>query len=106
MGPLAQIATTGDLFQFGFSGQMKLWVDLPGFENRLKLNVQGGLGFLHADMFTSDDAWLIPVGVGLDYALNPSVSLTSTFLFNFNDVDTGHGTGAHATPGLTFGLRF
>jgi hypothetical protein len=106
IGPLAQIAATGDLFQFGFSGQAKYWLDLPGLDKRLKVNVQGGLGFLHSDLFTSDDSWLIPIGVGLDYALNQKLSLTSTFLLNFTDVHTGRGTDAHVMPGLTFGLRF
>ena len=106
VGPLAQLAVTGDLFQFGLSGQGKYWLDLPGLDKRLKMNLQGGLGFLHADLHTSDTSFLIPVGVGLDYALNQQVSLTSTFLLNFTDVDTGRGTGTNVMPGLTFGVRF
>jgi hypothetical protein len=106
VGPLAQFAVTGDLFQVGLSGQMKYWLDLPGVDKRLKMNLQGGLGFLHADLHTSDTSWLIPLGVGLDYALNQRLSLTATFLLNFTDVDTGRGTGATVMPGLTFGVRF
>ena len=106
VGPLAQVAVTGDLFQFGLSGQVKYWLDLPGVYKRLKVNLQGGLGFLHADRHTSDTSFLIPIGVGLDYALNQQVSLTSTFLLNFTDVDTGRRTGATVMPGLTFGVRF
>jgi hypothetical protein len=106
VGPLAQLAVTGDLFQFGLSGQGKYWLDLPGLEKRLKMNLQGGLGVLYADLHTSDTSFLIPIGVGLDYALNQQVSLTSTFLLNFTDVDTGRGTGTHVMPGLTFGIRF
>ena len=33
VGPLAQLAVTEDLFQFGLSGQAKYWLDLPGFDN-------------------------------------------------------------------------
>jgi hypothetical protein len=106
VGPLAQLAVTGDLFQFGFSGQGKYWLDLPGLDKRLKMNLQGGLGFLHADLYTSDTSFLIPIGVGLDYALNQQVSLTSTFLLNFTDVNTGRRTDANVMPGLTFGIRF
>ncbi len=106
VGPLAQLAVTGDLFQFGFSGQGKYWLDLPGLDKRLKLNLQGGLGFLHADLHTSDTTFLIPIGVGLDFALNQQVSLTSTFLLNFTDVDTGRGADTNVMPGLTFGIRF
>jgi hypothetical protein len=47
-----------------------------------------------------------PIGVGVDCALNERLSLTSTFLLNFTDVDTGGGTGATVMPGLTFGVRF
>ena len=106
VGPLAQVAVTGDLFQFGLSGQGKYWLDLPGLDTRLKMNLQGGLGFLHADLYTSDTSFLIPIGVGLDFALNQQVSLTATFLLNFTDVDTGRGTDTNVMPGLTFGVRF
>ena len=106
VGPLAQVAFTRDLFQFGLSGQGKYWLDLPGLDTRVKMNLQGGLGFLHADLFTSDTSFLIPIGVGLDFALNQQVSLTSTFLLNFTDVDTGRGTDTNVMPGLTFGVRF
>ena len=106
VGPLAQFAVTGDLFQFGLSGQGKYWFDLPGLDTRFKMNLQGGLGFLHADLYRSDTSFLIPIGVGLDFALNQHVSLTSTFLLNFTDVDTGRGADANVMPGLTFGARF
>ena len=106
LGPLAQIAATGDLFQFGLSGQAKLWFDLPDFNRRLRLNLQGGMGFLHADLRTSDTSWLIPIGVGLDYALDEKLSFTSTFLINFTDIHTSRGNNAHVMPGLTFGIRF
>jgi hypothetical protein len=106
LGPLAQIAATGDLFQFGLSGQAKLWFDLPDLDKRLRLNLQGGIGFLHADLRSSDTSWLIPIGIGLDYAVNEKLSLTSAFLINFTDIHTGRGTDAHIMPGLTFGIRF
>ena len=106
VGPLAQLAVTGDLFQIGFSGQGKYWLDLSGLDQRLRMNLQGGLGFLHADLHKSDTSFLIPIGVGLDFALNQAVSLTSTFLLDFTDVDTGRGTGTNVMPGLTFGIRF
>ena len=106
VGPLAQLAVTGDLFQFGLSGQGKYWLDLPGLDARLKMNLQGGLGFLYADLHKSDTSFLIPIGVGLDYALNQQMNLTSTFLLNFTDVNTGRGTDTNVMPGLTFGIRF
>jgi len=42
VGPLAQLAATEDIFQFGLSGQGEYWLDLPGLDKRLKLNLQGG----------------------------------------------------------------
>lgn len=106
LGPLMQIAATGDLSQLGLSGQVKHWFDLPDLDKRLKLNLQGGIGFLHANLHGSDTSWLIPIGIGVDFALNEKLSLTSTFLLNFTDVHTGQGTDAHIMPGLTFGIRF
>ena len=106
IGPLAQFAVTGDLFQVGVSGQGKYWLNLPGLDKRWKVNLQGGLGFMYADLHSSDTSWLIPIGVGADYELNQQLSLTSTFLLNFTDVDTGRGTDASVMPGLTFGIRF
>lgn len=106
VGPLVQFAFTGDLFQMGASGQGKYWFTLPGADNRLKLNIQGGIGVLYADRFKSDTSWLIPIGVGLDYALNNNLALTATFLLNFTDVNTGRGSDASVMPGLNFGVRF
>lgn len=106
IGPLVQFAFTGDLFQMGVSGQGKYWFSLPGTDSSLKFNLQAGLGFLYADRFTSDTSWLIPIGVGVDYKLNNNLTLTSTFLLNFTDVNTGRGTDASVMPGLTFGVRF
>jgi len=106
VGPLMQIAFTGDLTQFGLSGQGKYWFDIPDTANRAKLVFQGGLGFIHADRLDSDTSWLIPLGVGIDYAMTQKIALTATFLLNFTDLDTGHGKDAHVMPGLTFGVRF
>jgi hypothetical protein len=105
-GPLFQLAATGELSQFGVSGQGKFWIDLPGAENRARLTLQGGMGFVHSDLVGSDTSWLMPIGVGVDYMLTTKVSFTTTFLLNFTDLDTGPGGDAHVMPGLTFGLRF
>ncbi len=106
VGPLGQLAITGDLFQIGFSGQGKLWIPMAHVDQRLKANLQAGIGLLHANFLTSDTSFLIPLGVGLDYALNEKISLTSTFLLNFTDIDTGNGNDANVMPGLTFGARY
>lgn len=106
LGPLLQLGFTSDLTQVGFSGQGKLWIDLPDTANRVRLVLQGGIGFVHADLVRSDTSFLIPLGVGLDYKLNELIGLTTTFLLNFTDLDTGPGTHTNVMPGLTFGVRY
>ena len=65
-----------------------------------------GLGFVHNSFRRGDTSWLIPLGVGADYALTDRLNLTGTFLLNVSDLDTGRGSGANAMPGLTVGVRF
>ena len=62
VGPLGQLAITGDLFQVGFSGQGKLWIPMATVDQRLKANLQAGIGLLHANFLTSDTSFLIPLG--------------------------------------------
>lgn len=106
VGPLAQFALTGNMTLFGLSGQAKYWFDIPESGNRAKLVIQAGLGFVHADRLNSDTSFLIPLGVGLDYAVNPSLAMTANFILNFMDLDTGNGKDAHLVPALMFGVRF
>lgn len=106
MGPLMQLGVTGDLTQVGLSGQGKYWIDIPDTADKLKLVLQGGLGFVHADMRRTDTSWLIPLGVGLDYKVDERMALTSTFLLNFTDLDPRPGARTTVMPGLTVGVRF
>ncbi|HEV8640582.1 MAG TPA: hypothetical protein VGV13_05740 [Methylomirabilota bacterium] len=106
VGPLLQLAATGDLAQIGLSGQAKYWIDIPGTENRLKVIVQGGIGFVHAAFRDDDTSWLIPIGAGADYKLADGLNITGTFLLDFTDLDTGRRGRAHVMPGFTVGVRF
>jgi hypothetical protein len=106
VGPLLQLGVTGDLTQIGVSGQVKYWIDLPNIAKGLKLTAQGGLGFVYTDFRGDDTSFLVPIGVGLDYALSNTVSATATFLLNFTDVDPDFRPRTDVMPGLTFGLRF
>ncbi len=106
LGPLLQMGITGDMTLVGVSGQGKYWIDIPDTSDRAKLVLQAGLGFAHADMRGSDTSWLIPLGVGLDYKVDPGIFLTTTFLLNFTDLDLGRGNSTTVMPGLTFGIRF
>ncbi len=92
--------------QIGFSGQGKYWLDLANVDTRLRANLQGGIGFVHANFLTSDTSFLIPLAVGLDYALTEQIGVTSSFLLNLTDLDTGNGNNTNVMPGLTFGIRY
>lgn len=105
LGPLVQLAFTGDLTQIGASGQAKYWLPLPG-QPLAKIVFQGGVGFVHADHRDDDTSFLIPLGIGIDYELNRDMSMNATFLINFTDLDTGPGGDTTLMPGLTFGIRF
>jgi hypothetical protein len=106
VGPLAQIAFTGDMFLLGITGQLKYWMDVPDTGHRLKVNFQGGLGVVHADVGSSDTSFLIPLGAGLDYAITPETSLTADFLLNFTNLQNTPQHDAHVMPSITVGLRF
>jgi hypothetical protein len=61
---------------------------------------------VYTDFRGDDTSFLVPIGVGLDYALSNTVSATATFLLNFTDVDPDFRPRTDVMPGLTFGLRF
>jgi Outer membrane protein beta-barrel domain len=89
LGPLVQVGLTDDLFLFGPSVQLKYTHDL---NQRLSANLQGGIGFIYAELDRSgpdrDDAtFLIPVGPGVKYKLTDDLSLGSTLLFNFTNLN-------------------
>ena len=106
VGPLAQLGFGSNLTLAGFSGQGKYWMDLPGISDKTKMNLQAGLGFVHADMGPSDTSWLIPLGIGIDHAVAEQVALTANFMLNFTNLDLGANRRTTIMPGLTFGIRF
>jgi hypothetical protein len=106
VGPLAQFALTGNMVLFGVSGQVKYWYEVPNTARRVKLNFQGGLGLVHADVEASDTSWLLPLGAGVDYAMTPRTSLTADFLLNFTNLQNTPTHDAHVMPTFTVGFRF
>jgi hypothetical protein len=106
VGPLFQLAFTGDSTQFGLSGQLKYWFAIPGTDRQLTVTPQAGIGFIHNSFREGDTSWLVPVGLSVDYRVTRWMSLDGTFLMNFTDLDTGRGTGATFMPGFTLGVRF
>ncbi len=111
IGPLLQLGFTDDLALVGLSGQGKYAIGIPDLGERFKVILQGGIGFVHADKGPSDTSFLIPLGVGVDYQINPDLAFKSDFLLNFTDLDIRRGRGrgdddTNVMPSLTFGVRF
>jgi len=92
LGPLIQFGFTDDLFKVGPTLQAKYTLDLPGTPN-VKFNFQGGIGFIHADLDRGpfpdrdDTSFLIPIGVGIEFDVARNISIGSSLLFNFTDLD-------------------
>jgi hypothetical protein len=92
IGPLLQMGFTDDLFQLGLTAQAKYTFDLDDIP-KLKPHVQAGIGLIYADLDREsrrdedDFSFLIPLGIGAGYRLSKSISLDTTFLFNFTNLD-------------------
>lgn len=91
IGPLLQMGFTGDLFQLGLTAQVKYTFDLPQLP-ALKPHLEAGIGFIYADLdrpggSVDDTNFLIPLGLGAEYKLTDRISLDTTLLFNFTDLD-------------------
>jgi opacity protein-like surface antigen len=92
IGPLLQMGFTGDLFQFGLTGQAKYTFDLTEIP-ALKPHIEAGIGFIYSELDRErwrdedDVSFLIPLGIGAEYRLTTSISVDTTFLFNFTNLD-------------------
>ena len=106
VGPMVQLGVTDNMTMTGLSMQGRYYLPVGGTNRRGRVNVQGGLGFAHAEFQDDDTSWLIPVGVGYDYELDSGMSLSVNGLVNFTHLDTGRDTGADAMPAVTFGVQF
>ncbi len=120
IGPLAQYAGAGDDFLFGLTVQGKYWWAIPGTDNQTKLVLQGGIGFARAGVREPEigfgdtyASFLIPLGAGIDHAVNKQVSLTADFMLNITALGqnvrvAGQEVDFHTNvmPGLYFGVRF
>lgn len=121
IGGLAQYAGVGNDFLFGLSAQSKYWWDIPGTEHSAKLVFQGGLGFVRAGIEDADSgaaadisgSFLIPLGIGVDYAVTPRLAITADFLLNFTSLGDNVRVGGdtidlHTSvmPAFYLGVRF
>jgi hypothetical protein len=100
VGPLLQMGLTGDLFQLGLSGQVKYTMDVRQLP-ALKPHVEAGIGFVYASFENGRDeddvSFLLPLGFGLEYRVTRTLSLDTTVLLNFTDLDVGKEDGFFLT---------
>src|SRR5688572_11543492 len=82
MGLLTQYAGAGNDFLFGLSAQGRYWWDFPGTRDPVKLVLQGGIGFVRAGIKDTDSgtantytSFVIPIGVGIDYAVTKQLAV-------------------------------
>lgn len=120
LGPLAQYAGVGNDVLFGLSAQGRYWWDIPGTEHLAKLVLQGGLGFVRAGIKDTDSgssntygSFLIPIGVGIDYAVTERLAITADVLLNFTSLGETVRTGGrevdlhtNVMPAFYLGVRF
>jgi hypothetical protein len=106
------LLVTRDPLQTWHAAQTRLWVDLPDSDSSNKLFLQSGLGFLERDPLLQLQSPLtapsvvIPLGVGIEYALRSKHSLTTMFSLDVSESRSGLGASTNIAPGLSFGLRF
>lgn len=108
IGPQLMISPGGDLTQITFAGIARYHIPLGA----VSLIPFGGLGFVYADLergrVDNDDAsYTFPFGVTADFKINRTVSLASTLIFTFQDLDVSRRLDSdNFNIGMLFGFRF
>jgi len=102
---------TSDPVQTWRAAQARLWLDMPNTESSNRLFFQSGLGFMERDPLLQHSlltrpSVVIPLGVGIQYALRSNHRLTTMFSLDISEGRFGPGAAPHIAPGLSFGLRF
>jgi hypothetical protein len=121
LGVLVQHAGAGGNDSvLGVSVQASYRWDVPGARRRTRLVVQGGIGFVHADVQDDDSgvadtygSFVIPVGIGIEHAVSGRLALTAGFVLNVTSLGErvrvgGREVDLHTSvmPGLYLGVRF
>jgi hypothetical protein len=102
------------------SVQARYGWDIPGTRRSARLVLLGGIGFVRAEIEDDDSgvadtysSFLIPVGLGIDYAVAPGIALTAELLLNVVSLGEnvrvgGRDIDLHTTvmPGFYLGVRF
>jgi Outer membrane protein beta-barrel domain len=119
VGPLIQYAGAGNDTLLGLSAQARYRWDILA-SGKVKLVVQGGIGVMWADIEDTDSgaadtdtSFVIPVGVGLDYAVTARIAITADLLVNVTSLGERVSVGGrqvdlhtNVMPGLFLGVRF
>ncbi len=108
VGPQLLFTPGGDLTQITFAGIGRYHIPLGA----VSIVPFGGIGFVYADYDPGrrdDDAWSysFPLGTTATFSISRSVSLASTFLMTFQDIDLNNrSNNDNFNVGLFFGFRF
>jgi hypothetical protein len=108
LGPQLLITPGGDLTQITFAGIARYHIPLGA----VSLIPFGGLGFVYADYERgrnddNDVSYSFPFGTTAAFHINRTISLASTLIFTFQDIDLDNRRNSdNFNVGLLFGFRF
>ncbi|MDH4360738.1 MAG: porin family protein [Nitrospirota bacterium] len=108
VGPQLLISPGGDLSQITFAGIARYHIPLGA----VAIIPFGGLGFVYADLDRgrrSDDdvSYTFPFGATAAFKINQTISLASTLIFTFQNIDLNNRVGSdNLNIGMLFGFRF
>ncbi len=108
IGPQLLITPGGDLTQITFAGIARYHIPLGA----VSLIPFGGLGFVYADYERgrsedNDASYIFPFGATAAFHISRTVSLASTLIFTFQDLDFDNRRNSdNFNIGLLFGFRF
>ncbi len=108
VGPQLLISPGGDLTQFSLAGMARYHIPFGS----VSLIPFGGLGFVYADYERGrreddDVSYIFPFGATAAFHISRTVSLASTLLFTFQDIDLDNRRNSdNFNIGLLFGFRF
>ncbi len=109
IGPQLLITPGGDLTQVSLSGISRYHIPLGS----VSLIPFGGFGIVYADLDLNrrdsddDSSYIFPFGVTASFNVNRTISLASTLIFTFQDLDfKDRRASDNINIGLLFGFRF
>lgn len=108
LGPQLLITPGGDLTQITFAGIARYYIPIGA----VTISPFAGLGFVYADLDkgrTDDDdlSYSFPLGATAAFQVSRTISLASTLLFTFQDIDLKNQSDSdNMNLGLFFGFRY